>query len=105
MAQDCLNEADGTLIIYDVTSRSSFSNISNWTKQLKRESKSIENSIVIGNKCELEKDRAVSFEEGKELADSLGFTFMESSAKTAYNVKSAFRVLLTQIMYMRKDEY
>ena len=32
----------------------------------------------------------VTFEEGKEFADSLGFKFIETSAKKANNVEKAF---------------
>ena len=46
--------------------------------------------MLIGNKNDLEHRRAVSTEEGKAFADANGLIFLETSAKTAYNVESAF---------------
>ena len=46
--------------------------------------------MLIGNKNDLEHRRAVSTEEGKAFADKHDLIFMETSAKTAYNVEQAF---------------
>ena len=43
--------------------------------------------MLIGNKCDLENRRAVTFEEGKAFADEHGLIFLETSAKTAENVE------------------
>ena len=39
--------------------------------------------ILIGNKCDLESQRAVSIEDGQELADHFNIKFMETSAKNS----------------------
>lgn len=46
--------------------------------------------LLIGNKNDLEHKRAVSTEEGKAFADANGLLFLETSAKTAFNVEQAF---------------
>ena len=46
--------------------------------------------MLIGNKNDLEHRRAVSTEEGKAFAEKHGLIFMETSAKTAYNVEQSF---------------
>ncbi len=46
--------------------------------------------MLIGNKNDLEHRRAVSTEEGRAFAEKNGLIFMETSAKTAYNVEQAF---------------
>ena len=46
--------------------------------------------MLIGNKNDLEHRRAVSTEEGKAFAEKHGLIFLETSAKTAYNVEQAF---------------
>ena len=55
------------------------------------------NKILIGNKCDWEEKRAVSVERGQELADELGISFMEVSAKTNINVEKAFYSLAADI--------
>ena len=42
--------------------------------------------LLVGNKCDLEKKRAVESERGEELARSHGIPFMETSAKTGHNI-------------------
>ena len=39
--------------------------------------------LLVGNKCDMEGARAVTFEEGKEFADQLGIKFIETSAKVS----------------------
>jgi Ras-related protein Rab-2A len=46
--------------------------------------------LLIGNKNDLDHKRAVSTEEGKAFADANGLLFLETSAKTAFNVEQAF---------------
>ena len=43
--------------------------------------------ILVGNKCDMEDERVISFERGKQLADSLGLEFYETSAKENINVR------------------
>ena len=42
--------------------------------------------LLIGNKCDLEEERAVESERGEELAQNQGIPFLETSAKTGHNV-------------------
>ena len=53
--------------------------------------------LLRGNKCDLSSKKVVSFDEAKELADSLGVQFMETSAKNAHNVESAFQAMAKDI--------
>ena len=43
--------------------------------------------VLVGNKCDMEDERVISFERGKQLADSLGLEFFETSAKENINVR------------------
>lgn len=51
------------------------------------------NKLLIGNKCDLSSKKVVSYDEAKELADSLSVPFMETSAKNAHNVEQAFKAI------------
>lgn len=46
--------------------------------------------MLIGNKCDLEEQRAVSKEEAEKFAADHGMTFFEVSAKTATRIDAAF---------------
>lgn len=50
--------------------------------------------ILVGNKCDMEDERVVSYERGKQLADQLGLEFFETSAKENINVKAVFERLV-----------
>ena len=53
--------------------------------------------ILVGNTIGLEKERQVSYEEGKKLADEWGIDFFETSAKENINVKEVFECLTRRI--------
>lgn len=55
------------------------------------------NKLLVGNKSDLTNKRAVSFDQAKEFADSLGIEFIETSAKNATNVEKAFLMMASQI--------
>jgi GTPase SAR1 family protein len=48
---------------------------------------------LVGNECDLEKDRAVTFEEGKKKAEKYQVQFFEASARSRNNVDETFMKL------------
>jgi small GTP-binding protein len=53
--------------------------------------------ILVGNKCDLESQRAVSQEEGQELAEHYNVRFLETSARDSKNVEQAFTLMTREI--------
>ena len=53
--------------------------------------------ILVGNKTDLENKRAVSFEEGQEMANHYGVRFLETSAKAGTNVSELFMDIASRI--------
>ena len=54
--------------------------------------------LLIGNKCDWEARRVVPKEKGEALARSQSVSFLETSAKTNYNIDEAFEKLAHQIL-------
>ena len=54
--------------------------------------------LLIGNKCDWEARRVVSKENGEALAWSQGVPFLETSAKTNYNIDESFEKLAHLIL-------
>ena len=73
-------------IVYDVSNRSSFENVSNWISFVKNIEKTT--MILCGNKIDL--TREVQTNEGQELAKREDLLFFECSAKTNENIKKMF---------------
>jgi GTPase SAR1 family protein len=61
--------------------------------------------VLCGNKSDLDNDRVVTFDEGKQLADEYGVQFFETSALTGQNVEKMFTALATTIKHKRIDEF
>ena len=78
------------LVVYDISSRDSFNNVTSWIEDCKNQSPKTIFMVLVGNKCDLEDKRQVSYEEGKELADKNELLFFESSAKDGINVDEIF---------------
>ena len=78
------------LVVYDISSRDSFNNVSTWIEDCKNQSPKTIFMVLVGNKSDLEDKRQVSKEEGQELADKYGIQFYETSAKTGDNVDAIF---------------
>ena len=53
--------------------------------------------MLVGNKSDLEDQRAVATEDAKEFAEKEGLFFLETSALEATNVETAFITVLTEI--------
>lgn len=53
---------------------------------------------MVGNKCDQEKDRKVSYEEGMRLAKENRIDFVESSAKNGTNIEEIFTKLNDRIL-------
>ncbi|GJW91196.1 Ras-related protein RabA5c-like protein [Tanacetum coccineum] len=53
--------------------------------------------MLVGNKCELDNIRAVSVEDGKNLAEKHKLLIMETTALDSTNVKTTFKMVIKEI--------
>ena len=83
----------GIFIIYDITNRESFKNLENWLGEIEKNASEKVLKILIGNKCDLEEERDIQFEEGQAFANRNGMQFIETSAKNNTNINEAFEAL------------
>jgi len=89
--------AVGALIVYDITRRTTFDSLTRWLDELTTHSDTTVARMLVGNKCDLENIRAVSVEDGKNLAEAQGLFFMETSALDSTNVIKAFEIVIREI--------
>jgi Ras-related protein Rab-1A len=92
----------GILLIYDITSGSSFNNIKTWILQIKESLGEQPCITLVGNKTDLECNRVISYEDGLRLAKEYNMSFFETSAKDGNNIGEAF-IQLTKEMIDKGD--
>ena len=68
------------LVVYDVTEKKSFQNVTTWVECIDKFAKSNVLRILVGNKTDLEDKRVITTEEGKKLAEENGLKYYEISA-------------------------
>lgn len=90
-------DAQGAILVYDVTSQASFQKLENWLNELDTYStKSNIVKMIVGNKIDRD-GREVTKEEGMKFARRHATLFIESSAKTKDGVQCAFEELVQKV--------
>ncbi len=88
----------GFVLVFSVTSRSTFQQISFFREHILRvKEKERVPMVLAGNKVDLENEREVSKIEGSELAQTFAIPFFETSAKFRKNVEETFFEAVRQI--------
>eukprot|EP01091_Cochliopodium_minus_P016636 TRINITY_DN62_c0_g1_i1.p1 TRINITY_DN62_c0_g1~~TRINITY_DN62_c0_g1_i1.p1 ORF type:complete len:189 (+),score=71.43 TRINITY_DN62_c0_g1_i1:79-645(+) len=97
MRDQYVSSGDAFLIVYAINSRDSFDEVTEFREIIYR-AKDNENVPIVlcGNKCDLENEREVSTQEGKDLAKSFGVPFFESSALLRTNIEEVFFQLVRE---------
>ncbi|XP_069809798.1 ras-related protein Rab-37 isoform X3 [Dendropsophus ebraccatus] len=90
-------DAQALLLLYDITSKTSFDNIRAWLTEVHEFAHKDVVIMLLGNKCDVTSGRAVRTEDGESLAKEYGIPFMETSAKTGVNVELAFLAIAKEL--------
>ena len=89
--------AHGVLLVFDITSRASFIHLEDWLREVFHYCKEDSQILLVGNKCDLEKQRAVLQQEASAFAEKYQMSYFETSAADTTNVEIAFTTVLTNI--------
>jgi len=105
MREQYMRSGEGFLLVYSITSRDSFEEISTFHQQILRvKDQDSFPVIVVANKCDLEYERQVGMNEGRDLAKHFGCKFIETSAKQRINVDEAFTNLVREIRKYNREQ-
>lgn len=96
-------DSNGALLVYDITDRGSFVKVQHWIKELRSVVGRDIVLVIVGNKCDLEKQRQVNDTDAKEYADSVSAAHMLCSAKTGKGIEQAFLELTKQMLEKHKE--
>jgi Ras-related protein Rab-1A len=87
-------QPDFAVILFDVTSAESFRHVDVWLTHIRAIKIPSDKKILVGNKCDVKcSNRAVSFEEARAKAFSLGLTYQETSCWTGDGVTELFAII------------
>lgn len=102
MQDQWMRDGKGFLLVYNITSRPTFEEVSNlYDKILRTKDTDKVPIVLVGNKCDLKDERQVKTEEGAALAKTWVCPFFEASAKKKINNEACFFELVREI---RKQE-
>jgi GTPase SAR1 family protein len=86
------------VVVYDTTDLASFQRIKTFLNRKELSSRAYFKILLIGNKSDLLHARAVSYDEGKQLADQFGVKFLEISLHQGLNLDLAYLDMTNQIL-------
>lgn len=124
-----IRDGEGFVLVYSITSRSSFTRIRKFYSQIQRVKESSNTGsptsvaylsspisptvggvngqapvMLVGNKSDRVTERAVSTQEGSALAKDMGCDFVEASAKNCINVEKAFYEVVRSLRKQRQEQ-
>ena len=97
-----VKNADGILLMYDITNKASFEAITGWMSSIEDIKGGNFPIVLIGNKCDLENDkeqgRKVEKGKGEQLAKDYNISFYETSNKNGINIEEPMLDLINRII-------
>ncbi|XP_060113842.1 ras-related protein Rab-17 [Heteronotia binoei] len=97
--------ANAALLVYDIARKESFEKAKVWLSELDKEF--LQNEIVIilvGNKVDLSEEREVTIQEATEFAKTKCILYMETSAKSDYQVTELFMTLARELLKLEQQK-
>ena len=85
--------AAAAILVYDITNTKSFEKIPLWINDAKTLSSQDISLLLLGNKCDLNSARAVSFIDAANFCQENSLQILETSAATGENIEAAFGMI------------
>ena len=98
LLKDYYKDSNGIILMYDVTNKNSFHNLENWIKEIKIVCSKNTPIFIVGNKIDDDKNRIITLEEGKKLAQEYGLIFCECSCKDLKIIDFILKKLIMEIL-------
>ncbi|CAD8062603.1 unnamed protein product [Paramecium sonneborni] len=97
-----LRNSQVAIIVYDITQKSSFIALKEWIINLEQVCSRNLIFILVGNKCDLIDQEAVTYDEAKQYSYQLQALFQYTSCKTNDGIEDLFRIIAGE--YLKQEE-
>ncbi|NXG14953.1 RAB44 protein, partial [Grallaria varia] len=104
MTKQFFRKADGVVLMYDITSQYSYSNVRYWLSCIQEAADDGIAILLLGNKTDCTAKRQVPTREGECLAKEHQLMFYECSAASGHNVSESM-VSFIRLLKVREDEF
>ena len=88
----------GVIIVYDVTSRDSFSKVEQWIREIKDNCEGTTKTVLVGNKDDDPTRKVIQTEEAQQFSTSMQIQLFETSAKENINVEEMFYAIAERMV-------
>ena len=104
MSIQVIKNSDAVILVYAINDINSFNSLDMWLSKLNDATDlSKKPIIIVGNKSDVN-DRKITYEEGKKYAESKGYKFYETSAKSGDHIEEAFNDIFEQLYKTFEEE-
>ena len=90
--------AKAAIVVYDVTNTNTFDKAQHWIKELQKLGRKDVIIVLVGNKSDLEEDKAIQYEDAELYAKEQNLIFIETSAKTGENINKLFFLIAENLL-------
>ena len=103
LAKNSFQGADGIILMYDITKKTTFNNIKHWYNDINEAIDITKIALVIvGNKSDLP-DREVTKEISEKFSNKYNLLVMETSCKNNINIEETFNLLIEKMIQLDND--
>ena len=102
ITKNFFRNANGVMVVFDVTSKTSFEKIQDWIHSIKESTTNNIKTILLGNKIDLE--RKVTTEEGQKLAEHYQISKSEATEYAELLDKVALDRIITMYGYSETEK-
>jgi small GTP-binding protein len=97
ISKSYFRSAVGAILVYDITSLDSFDSLMDWLPDLQALALPNAYILLIGNKADLEDQKAITPQDVDSLAKKYPYPYWETSAKTGKGIMEAFQSLAERL--------
>eukprot|EP00826_Nyctotherus_ovalis_P053043 TRINITY_DN682_c0_g3_i1.p2 TRINITY_DN682_c0_g3~~TRINITY_DN682_c0_g3_i1.p2 ORF type:complete len:199 (+),score=67.23 TRINITY_DN682_c0_g3_i1:77-673(+) len=90
-------QAEGVLLVFDLTDRESFESLSAWIKTIQDHADERIVKYLVGNKADLAEERKVNKQEALHVANHYKMKYYETSARNNVNVKEVIEDITKEV--------